>query len=119
MTYTARADSISGKAAPKSFGNISVEILSLHAVLKEAEETLFLRALPPHSRERLDVICDGCQTVLQELSDLVKRYESLGTQSRRTWDRIGWANEGIAEIRARITSSTTMLGVFIRCVRHS
>lgn len=38
---------LSGKAAPESFGNISGEVLSLQAVLKEAEETLFIHPLLP------------------------------------------------------------------------
>lgn len=101
------------KAAPESFGNISVEVLSLHAVLKEGEETLFVRPLPPARAERLSVIKDGCDKVLVDLQSLVQKYQSLGTQSKRTWDRMKWGNEGIAEIRARLTSNATMLTAFI------
>ncbi|KAF6223229.1 hypothetical protein HO133_000071 [Letharia lupina] len=101
------------KAAPGSFGNISTEVLSLHAVLKESEETLFTHALPPARAERLKVIKDGCDTVLADLQTLVNKYESLGTKSKQTWDRMKWGNEDIAEIRARLTSNITMLTAFI------
>lgn len=101
------------KAAPESFENISMEVLSLHAVLKESEETLFRRPLKTTRAERLIVIKDGCDKVLTDLQSLVDKYESLGTKSKRTWDRMKWGNEDIAEIRARLISSTTMLNAFI------
>ena len=96
-----------------SFGNISLEVLSLHAVLKECEETLFDRPLQPTRAERLIVIKDGCDKVLVDLQSLVDKYESLGTQSKRTWDRMKWGNEDIGEIRGRLISNTTMLNAFI------
>lgn len=85
----------------------------MHAVLKEGEETLFTRPLPPARAERLKLIKDGCDRVLVDLQSLVEKYESLGTQSKRTWDRMRWGNEDIAEIRARLTSNMTVLTAFI------
>lgn len=82
-------------------------------MLKEGEETLFIRPLPPARAERLSVIKDGCDSVLVDLQSLVQKYQSLGTQSKRTWDRMKWGNEDIAEIRARLTSNATMLTAFI------
>ena len=82
-------------------------------MLKESEETLFTHALPPARAERLKVIKDGCDTVLADLQTLVNKYESLGTKSKQTWDRMKWGNEDIAEIRARLTSNITMLTAFI------
>lgn len=85
----------------------------MHAVLKECEETLFTRPLPPARAERLKLIKDGCDKVLVDLQSLVEKYESLGTQSKRTWDRMRWGNEDIAEIRARLTLNITVLTAFI------
>ena len=85
----------------------------MHALLKEGEETLFTRTLPPARAERLKIIEDGCYRVLVDLQGLVEKYESLGTQTKRTWDRMRWGNEDIAEIRARITSNITILTAFI------
>ena len=76
------------RAAPESFSNISLEVLSLYAVLKEAEETVFKRPLPPQSQARLKTVGDGCWSVLGDLQDLVDEYQSLRTQSKRTWDRM-------------------------------
>ena len=102
------------RAAPGSFSNISTEVLSLHAVLKEADETIFRSPLSPESQARLKTIGDGCQCVLGDLQALVDKYESLGTQSKRTWDRMKWGAEDIVEVRSRIISNTTLLTAFIR-----
>ena len=85
----------------------------MHAVLKEGEESLFSQTLPPERAERLKVIKEGCDKVLVDLQSLVEKYESLGTQSKRTWDRMRWGSEDIAEIRARITSNISILAAFI------
>ena len=102
------------KGAPDSFSDISNEVLSLHAVLKEADETILKSPLPPQSRKRLKTICDGCQNVLSDLQALVDKYESLGTQSKRTWDRMKWGTENVTEIRSRLVSNTTFLTAYIR-----
>ena len=56
---------------------------------------------------------EGCEKVLVDLQNLVEKYESLGTQSKRTWDRMRWGNEDVAEIRARLTSNISLLTAFI------
>ncbi len=82
-------------------------------MLKEGEETLFVGPLSPERAERLKVIKDGCDKVLVDLQRLVEKYENLGTQSKRTWDRMKWGNEDIAEIRTRLISNITILTAFI------
>jgi hypothetical protein len=66
------------KDAPGSFRNISSEVLSLHAVLKEVEETLLSYTLPKSKQASLVTITSGCQDVLGDLQSLVNKYESLG-----------------------------------------
>ena len=90
-----------------------MEVLSLHALLKEGEETLFTHALSPARADRLQIIKHGCYKVLVDLQGLVKKYESLGTQAKRSWDRMRWGNEDIAEIRSRLTLNVTILTAFI------
>src|ERR1700733_15560938 len=87
------------KEAPESFGNISSEVLSMHIVLKEVEEEVLARPLAPTKQERLEAIGEGCHLVLNDLDNLVKRYQSLGTQSKRTWDRMRYSMEDITELR--------------------
>ena len=103
-----------GKAAPETFGNLSAEVLSFQALLKEAEETLFTRPLPPASQSRLETIGNGCRSVLEDLQALMDKYEGLGLQVKRTWNRLKWGNEDVSEVRARLISNSTLLTGFIR-----
>lgn len=103
-----------GKGSAESFRNISGEVLSLHAVLKESEETLLVPPPQPASEARLRVILQGCTNVLNDLQNLVNKYESLGSKSKVTWDRMRWCKEDVAEIRARLTSNVALLTAFIR-----
>ena len=102
------------KEAPESFSNIHIEVLSLHALTKEAEETVFKSPLTPERGARLAVVKDGCMAVLTDLDELVKKYESLGTKSKRSWDRLGWGTQDVNEIRLRLNTSVTLLSAFIR-----
>jgi hypothetical protein len=104
------------KEASEAFQDISLEVLSLFAVLKEAEETVFAQPLSPAKQERLQTVGDGCYRVLTDLDNLCKKYQSLGTQSKRTWDRMKWGSEDIAGLRARLISNTGLLTAWIRYV---
>lgn len=42
------------------------------------------------------------------------KYESRGTQSKRTWDRMRYGSSDVSELRARLTSNTLLLTVFMR-----
>ena len=97
-------------AAPTSFGNVSDEVLALHVVLKQIEENS--SSLTPTEKEQLDIVSTGCVRTLRDLQALVKRYESLGTKTRRTWDRLNWCGENISELRARLVSNTVLLTAF-------
>lgn len=105
------------KDAPGSFSNIAFEVLSLHAVLREVEETLSNggdESLSDAQSTRLSTLKDGCENVLNDLQSLIDKYESLGTKSKRTWDRLGWGLQDIADLRSRLTSNTVLLTAFIR-----
>ena len=104
------------KDAPEGFKNLSQEVLSLHAVLKEVEECLTSKSLMPSKQFRLETVTQGCSKVLEDLQDLVDRYRSLDTQSRRTWDRVKFASENTAELRSRLTSNTVLLTAYLRYV---
>jgi hypothetical protein len=102
------------KDAPESFKNISTEVLSLHVVLKEVEESLSSYSLPQSKQASLGSIASGCQDVLRDLQSLVDKYKSLGSQTKRTWDRLRWHSNDIAELRARLTSNIMLLTAFLR-----
>jgi hypothetical protein len=102
------------KESPKSFKNISQEVLSLHAVLKEVEEILSDHPLSQSKGASLATITRGCQDVLQDLQSLVRKYERLASKTKRTWDRLRWHSNDIAELRARLTSNIVLLTAYIR-----
>ena len=102
------------KYAPESFKNVSQEVLSLHAVLKELEETYSGATLSAARQSRLDIVGDGCRAVLEDLQSVLDKYNSLGTKTKRTWARLGWGSKNIAELRSRLISNTVLLTTFVK-----
>lgn len=100
--------------APDSFGNISHDVLSLYAVLAEVGDIVPKEQLSVARRDHLSVVLNGCYAVLKDLQVLVNKYESLGTSRQRTWDRVKWSLNDIAELRGRLTSNTVLLTAFMR-----
>lgn len=107
------------KEAPSSFENLSQEVLSLHAVLKEAEDNLSGHVLSQAQQAGLEIVMNGCRSVLDDLQTLVKKYESLGSRSKRTWDRLRWSSNDIPELRSRLISSTTLFTAFLKSAYSS
>ncbi len=70
-----RAKQRAGKADPGSFDQISIEVLSLHTVLKEGEKTLFASPLPSDGLKVIGYVCDGA---LLDLQSLLNKYDRLG-----------------------------------------
>ena len=97
------------KDAPEGFKNITQEVLSLHVVLKELKKTHSDANLSADQQSRLRIVGDGCRAVLQDLQDLVDRYNSLGTKTKRTRDRLAWGSQNITDLRLRLISNTGML----------
>ncbi len=101
------------KLASGEFKEVAAEVSCLHSVLKETEEVLSERNLSYEQNTKLNPLKDGIMAVLKELELRLDKYESLGTQSKRTLDRMGWAMEGgVAEIRLKLISQTTLLDSF-------
>ncbi|CZT00757.1 related to L-2,4-diaminobutyrate decarboxylase [Rhynchosporium agropyri] len=101
------------KDAPESFNNMSTEVLLLHAVLKEVEEALADEPLTESKKLSLATIGSGCHSVLSDSQILLTKYESMGTQSRRTWDQMKWGSNDVTGLRARLTSNTILLTTFL------
>lgn len=101
------------KESSAEFKRISSEVASLHVVIKETEENVNeSQGLSPSREARLTILLDGCKEVLADLDGLLSNYESLGTQAQRTWDRLRWGMAGLADVRSRIISNTTLLTAF-------
>lgn len=102
------------KDAAEGFKNISHEVLSLHAVLKELDETYSDVTLSATQQSRLETVGHGCRAVLEDLEGILDRYNSLGSKTKRTWDRLAWGSESIPDLRSRLISNTVLLTTFIK-----
>ncbi|KAJ7745713.1 hypothetical protein B0H16DRAFT_1321519 [Mycena metata] len=109
------------KEASEGFRRMSSELLSLHAVLSETSDYLeeYGGELPESRKNRLNTLVDGCLISLQELEALYTRYESLTTQSQRTWDRMRYGLKDLSEVRQRLISSISMLTAFNTALLNS
>jgi hypothetical protein len=58
------------------------------------------------------IISMACKEVPDELQDLLDKYNSLGTQAQRTWDRMEFGSENIATIRSRPMAHAGRLTAF-------
>lgn len=58
------------------------------------------------------VLCNlsrSCYGILNDLQELKQHFDSVGTQTRITWEREQWCAEELAEIRSRLTATTSSL----------
>ena len=104
------------KDAPDDFRNISDEIKSLHIIIDRSKDKFQHKSLNSDEQVQLRGILQGCTNVLEDLDKLHIKYMSLGSaqgSSSRAIDRIKWSQENIAELRARLTSNTTLLSAFV------
>jgi hypothetical protein len=105
--------------APERFAEISLEVQSLHAVLKEMEEVISAQSLPPEKQEELKAAGDGCRCILEKLQQLVKEYESLGTRRIRIQDRMKFGAEDISALRSCLVSHTSLLNSLLTVLTRS
>ena len=104
------------KDAPEDFRNISDEIKLLHIIVDRHKDKFQDKTLSLDEQTQLRDILQGCTNVLEDLDKLRIKYMRLGSaqgSSSQAIDRIRWSQENIAELRARLTSNTTLLNTFI------
>jgi hypothetical protein len=100
------------KAAPSDFKAISSQLISLHIVIKDVNETIEEWALPEAKKSYLLQIGEDSKDTLNELDQLLKKYSGLGMKSSRTLDRLKYPRAHIEELRARIESYINILTSF-------
>jgi DnaJ family protein B protein 4 len=93
-------------------------VISLHTALKELEDEIenpdsIFNRTGAGKRKELGILVQNCKGVLQQLNKLLTKYKSLGTGSKRAWDRLRWGTENLAEIREKIMSHTSSLTLFL------
>ena len=98
--------------APEDFRAVSSEVASLQLVLKEVRDLVQGQEIDLTKRQELKQLIDACTGVLHELEQLLMKYKSLGTQSKRTWDRLRWSKDHVESIRLRVVSNASLLTSF-------
>ena len=100
------------KASPGNYAELYTEVGTVHNIIKETEELLSQKGLTTEQKAKLTTCRQGCEGVLKDLDGHLVRYESLGTNSRRTFDRLGFGMHDMDGIRLRLISNVSMLDVF-------
>ncbi len=100
------------KDSSGNYKQLANEVGALHNVIKETEELLSQQELDSQEEKKLELSRSGCHSVLQDLNDLLAKYDSLGTKSQRTFDRMSFGMEDMNSIRTRLISNVTLLDAF-------
>jgi hypothetical protein len=67
----------------------------------------------------LDDHIQKCNKVLNDLNALLDKYNGLSAQSKRTWDRLSWDQEGARDIEANLKETIAALSAFYQSVKNS
>lgn len=101
-----------GIDCPGEYHNLASETKQLGDIIESFEYSIERRTIAARSQEELKEKITGCKDVLKDLEAVLSQYESLGSQQKRTWDRLRWDKERTKDIRARLTSNVTLLTAF-------
>lgn len=107
-----------GKGASSEFEEISREVSTLHTAIKELQDEVenedsILNRAGGSKKKEVEELVRHCRMVLLQLQRLVTRYKSLGTNQKRTWDRIKFGTEGVQDIREKLTFHTSAIQLFL------
>ena len=100
------------KDSPGNYAELASEVGALYNVVKETEELVNQQKLTSQQENKLVTCRQGCESVLKDLDGLLVKYESLGTNARRTFDRMGFGMQDMKGIRLRLISNVSMLDAF-------
>ena len=95
------------------YAELTGDVSSFRSVVQETEELLSEQALTDLQKAKLLSCQKGCEAVLKDLDALLVKYESLGTRSQRTFDRMRMGREDLNGIRQRLILNGQLLDSFI------
>jgi hypothetical protein len=102
------------KNAPKSFKDISIDVLALLTLLEEVDKIFSGQSFPESRRDSLAKIRRGCDSILDKLQSIIDKHKSLGSDNKRTMDRLTWPSKDIDKLWVRLHSYITMIGTFVK-----
>jgi hypothetical protein len=106
------------KGAPGEFNELSRELSSLHTILHELEDETttpnsLLNRRGGSRKGGVGLLLSNISDVVRQIRDIVNRYNSLGRDQKRTWDRIKFTTEDLMSRRAKLTFHMNGLTLFI------
>ena len=94
------------------FKQVQNELGSLLAILENTEMNARSHGIDTNCHPQLCDISQNCYRVLGDLQSLKEHFDSVGTQTQCTWERMGLRADDLANIRSRIASYVSMLNLF-------
>ena len=101
-----------GRDSPGQYRALSAETKQLASILQDVEDMVRGKRLSPEKSEELLRHGQDIKELLLELEGYLRKYESLGVQSRATFDRLKWDEHVAESLRARISTRVTMMNNF-------
>ena len=93
---------------------------SLTILLQDIDDILPARDLTSHQQTELGNVVKHCQSVLEELNEILIKFKELDPvakgadgRPRRVWKRFRWDQKDIDELRSRILSNFLLLNTFL------
>ena len=98
------------------FANLRDEVKGYSSLLDSVSKTVSNQHLAPKQAEGLDASARACRSVLEDLQKLVDKYHRLTNEAhglaanvRQKAKKLQWDQDDARDLRARITSTTTVL----------
>ena len=98
------------------FADIRDEVKGYSSLLYSVSKTVSNQYLAPEQAEGLDASARACRSVLEDLQKLVDKYRRLTSEAhgltanvRQKAKKLQWDQDDARDLRARITSTTTVL----------
>ena len=98
------------------FANLRDEVKGYSSLLDSVSKTVSNQHLAPEQAEGLDASARACRNVLEDLQKLVDKYRRLTNEAhglaanvRQKAKKLQWDQDDARDLRARITSTTTVL----------
>ncbi|KAL8855469.1 MAG: hypothetical protein Q9178_007880 [Gyalolechia marmorata] len=91
------------------YAELTGEVSNFRSTVQETEELLSEQALTEPQEAKLLSCQQGCKAVLNDLDALLVKYESLGTRSQRTFDRMRMGHKDMNGIRQRLILNGNLL----------
>jgi hypothetical protein len=93
------------------FKPVQNELAALMSVLEAVEEDRTRFQVDCNKESALCNVSRDCHGILKDLQGLKQRFDSVGTQTQRTWERLEWYVEDLADIRTRLTTTVSSLNL--------